>query len=171
VLDRRDAGRGRRHGADRPIATGPTATGPTGTTAAGGTLDGAVSLDLSARQDPTGAAMYSCNGIEGSWTYEPGELSVTGLEFTLTASEADMDDGTLIIEGEVTMPGAGSAGFVDTVELRITGTAEASAMESTGVRVEASGLLEGLPFDFAEFFPGEGRDPDRRRRRPVLSTA
>jgi hypothetical protein len=42
---------------------------------------------------------------------------------------------------------------VDTVELRITGTAEAPAMESTGVRVEASGPLEGVPFDFDEFFP------------------
>ena len=40
-----------------PTATGPTAAGPTGETSTGA-FDGAVSLDLSARQNPTGAAMY-----------------------------------------------------------------------------------------------------------------
>ena len=137
-----------------PTATGPTATGPTGTTATG-EFDGAVSLDLSARQNPTGAAMYSCDGVEGTWTYEPGELPVQGIEFTLDATPVDMagGNGTLVITGEITIPGAGGAGFTDTVELRITGTADAPAMESTGVKVDASGAIEGFPFDVAEFFP------------------
>lgn len=138
-----------------PTATGPTATGPTGETAAGGDFDGPVSLDLTAKQNPTGAAMYSCDGLEGTWEYDPGELSVTGIEITIEPSEADMDggDGTLVIEGTVAIQGSGSAGFTDTVELRITGTAEAPAMESTGVKVKASGILEGVPIDFAQFFP------------------
>jgi len=137
-----------------PTATGPTATGPTGATSTGA-FDGPVSLDLSAQQNPTGAAMYSCDGVEGTWTYEPGELPVEGLEITLDASEVDMagGDGTLVITGEITIPGVGGAGFTDTVELSITGTADAPAMQSTGVKVEASGALQGVPIDFAQFFP------------------
>ena len=97
-------------------ATGPTATGPTGETSTGA-FDGPVSLDLSAKQNPTGAAMYSCDGVEGTWTYEPGELPIQGIEFTLDASEVDMagGDGTLVIAGEITIPGVGGAGFTDTV--------------------------------------------------------
>lgn len=135
-------------------ATGPTETGPTGTTAEAG-LGGAVQLDLSAEQNPTGASMYSCDGVEGTWTYEPGELPIQGIEFTLDASEVDMSggDGTLVITGEITIPGVGGAGFTDTVELSITGTADAPAMQSTGVKVEASGALQGVPIDLAQFWP------------------
>jgi hypothetical protein len=137
-----------------PAATGPTATGPTGATSTGA-FDGPVSLDLSAKQNPTGAAMYSCDGVEGTWTYEPGELPIQGIEFTLDASEVDMSggDGTLVITGEITIPGVGGAGFTDTVELSITGTADAPAMQSTGVKVEASGALQGVPIDLAQFWP------------------
>jgi hypothetical protein len=137
-----------------PTATGPTATGPTGETSTGA-FDGPVSLDLSARQNPTGAAMYSCDGLEGTWTYEPGELPVQGIEFTLDATPVDMagGSGTLVITGEITIPGAGGAGFTDTVKLSITGTADTPALEATGVKVEASGAIEGFPFDIAEFFP------------------
>jgi hypothetical protein len=137
-----------------PTATGPTATGPTGETSTGA-FDGPVSLDLSAKQNPTGAAMYSCDGVEGTWIYEPGELPVQGIEFTLDASQVDMSggNGTLVITGEITIPGVGGAGFTDTVELSITGTADAPAMRSTGVKVEASGALEGVPIDLAQFFP------------------
>jgi hypothetical protein len=137
-----------------PTATGPTATGPTGETSTGA-FDGPVSLDLSAKQNPTGATMYSCDGLEGTWTYEPGELPIQGIEFTLDASQVDMagGNGTLVITGEITIPGVGGAGFTDTVELSITGTADAPAMQSTGVKVEASGALEGVPIDLAQFFP------------------
>lgn len=62
-------------------------------------------------------------------------------------------DGTLVIEGDITIPGGGSASFVDTVELHVVGSADAPAMEPTGVKVEASGLLEGSPFDLAQSFP------------------
>jgi hypothetical protein len=138
-----------------PTATGPTASGPTGETATGGEFDGAVSLDLSGEQNPTGAAMYSCDGLEGTWTYEPGELSVEGIEFTFDATPVDMagGNGTLVITGEIKIPGAGGAGFTDTVKLSITGTADAPAMEATGVKVEASGAVEGFGFDIAQFFP------------------
>ena len=138
-----------------PTATGPTATGPSGATSTGGAFDGPVSLDLAARQNPTGAAMYSCDGVEGTWTYEPGELPIQGIEFTLDASQVDMagGNGTLVITGEITIPGVGGAGFTDTVELSITGTADAPAMQSTGVKVEASGALQGVPIDLAQFWP------------------
>ncbi|RPJ13206.1 MAG: hypothetical protein EHM22_04955, partial [Actinobacteria bacterium] len=96
-----------------PTATGPTATAPTGPTSTGGAFDGPVSLDLSAKQNPTGASMYSCDGVEGTWTYEPGELPIQGIELTLDASEVDMSggDGTLVISGEITIPGGGRCGF------------------------------------------------------------
>ena len=136
-----------------PTETGPTATGPTAAT--GGGLTGAVQLDLSAEQNPTGASMYSCDGVEGTWTYDPGTLDVQGVEITLEPADVDMSGGTgtLVISGEVTLPGAGGAGFTDTVKLRITGTADAPTMEAAGVHVEATGALQGVPIDLAHFFP------------------
>jgi hypothetical protein len=133
--------------------TGPTATGPTATTGEG--LTGAVQLDLSAEDNPTGATMYSCDGVEGTWTYDPGKLDVQGVEITMDPAEVNMSGGTgtLVITGEVTLPGAGGAGFTDTVKLRITGTADAPAMEANGIKVEATGALQGVPIDLAHFFP------------------
>ena len=139
-------------------------TAPTGTTAeteptapTGSTDDfaGAVSLDIPEARNPTGAAVYSCDGVEGTWTYEPGELPVQGVEITFEAAPFSMEggDGTLVIEGTVVIPGAGEAGFTDTVDLEIGGTASAPTMTSSGVRVEASGALEGIPIDLAQFFP------------------
>jgi len=137
----------------RPTETGPTATGPTAAT--GGGLTGAVQLDLSAVDNPTGATMYSCAGVEGTWTYDPGTLDVEGVEITMEPADVDMagGNGTLKISGEVTLPGAGGAGFTDTVQLRITGTADAPTMEAAGVHVEATGALQGVPIDLAHFFP------------------
>ena len=137
-----------------PPDTGPTATGATGTTAAGG-LTGAVQLDLAAMDNPTGATMYSCDGVEGTWTYDPGALAVEGVEITMKPAEVNMSGGTgtLEISGQVTLPGAGGAGFTDTVELRITGTADAPSMSASGVHVEATGALQGVPLDLAHFFP------------------
>jgi hypothetical protein len=144
-------------GADA-TATGPTATGPTAATGetAEEPFSGAVQLDLSNRQNPTGAAMYSCDGLEGTWTYEPGELPVEGVEITMRAEPVDMDggDGTLVIEGEITLPaGAGSGTFTDTVDLEIVGTDDAPAIEARGVKVDASGVVEGFGFDVGQFFP------------------
>jgi len=134
-----------------PTETGPTATGPT----AEGGLSGAVQLDLSAEQNPTGASMYSCDGVEGTWTYDPGELDVEGVEITMEPTKVNMSGGTgtLEISGQVTLPGAGGAGFTDTVKLRITGTADAPTMSATGVHVQATGALQGVPIDLAHFFP------------------
>lgn len=135
-------------------AAGATATGPTGTTAEAGP-GGAVQLDLSAEQNPTGASMYSCDGVRGTWTYDPGTLDVEGVEITMEPAEVNMSGGTgtLVISGEVTLPGAGGAGFTDTVTLRITGTADAPTMEASGVKVKATGALQGVPIDLAHFFP------------------
>jgi hypothetical protein len=134
--------------------TGPTQTGATGTTAEAG-LGGAVQLDLSAEENPTGASMYSCDGVEGTWTYDPGTIDVGGVEITMEPADVNMSGGTgtLVISGEVTLPGAGGAGFTDTVKLRITGTADAPTMEASGVKVEATGALQGVPIDLAHFFP------------------
>ena len=134
--------------------TGPTETGPTGMTAEAG-LGGAVRLDLPAEQNPTGASMYSCDGVEGTWTYDPGTLDVEGVEITMEPADVNMSGGTgtLVITGEVTLPGAGDAGFTDTVKLRISGTADAPTMEASGVKVEATGALQGAPIDLAHFFP------------------
>ncbi len=134
------------------VETGPTA--PTGATA-GGEFGGAVSLDIPVAKNATGAAVYSCDGVEGTWTYEPGELPVQGIEITFEAAPFSMEggDGTLVIEGSIAIPGAGEAGFTDTVELQIGGTASTPTMTSTGVQVEASGALEGVPIDLAQFFP------------------
>jgi hypothetical protein len=136
-----------------PTETGPTATGPTGTTAAGG-LSG-VSLDLSKVENSTSAAMYSCDGVEGTWTYDPGKLDVEGIEISIDQAQVDMSGGTgtLVISGQVTLPGAGGASFTDTVKLSITGTADAPTMEATGVKVDASGALQGVPFNLSNFFP------------------
>jgi hypothetical protein len=137
-----------------PTETGHTATGPTGTTAEGG-LSGAVQLDLSQEDNPTGATMFSCDGVEGTWTYDPGTLDVEGVEITMESAEVDMSGGTgtLVISGQVTLPGAGGAGFTDTVKLRITGTADSPTMEAAGVHVAATGALQGVPIDLAQFFP------------------
>ena len=137
-----------------PTETGPTATGPTGTTAEAG-LGGAVQLDLSQVDNPTGATMFSCDGVEGTWTYDPGQLDIEGVEITMEPAQVDMSGGTgtLVISGQVQLPGAGGAGFTDTVKLRITGAADAPALEAAGVHVEATGALQGVPIDLAQFFP------------------
>jgi hypothetical protein len=99
--------------------------------------------------------MYSCDGVEGTWTYDPGTLDVEGVEITMEPADVNMSGGTgtLVISGEVTLPGAGDAGFTDTVKLRITGTADAPTMEANGVQVKATGALQGVPIDLAHFFP------------------
>ena len=118
-------------------------------------MSGAVQLDLSQEDKPTGATMFSCDGVEGTWTYDPGTLDVEGVEITMESAQVDMSGGTgtLVISGQVTLPGAGGAGFTDTVKLRITGTADAPTMEAAGVHVEATGALQGVPIDLAQFFP------------------
>jgi hypothetical protein len=138
--------------------TGPTA--PTGTTGATG-LAGPVSLDIPVAQNITGAALYSCDGVEGTWHYDPGELPFEGIEFTIEAAPFEMTggEGTLVIQGTIVITGAGEAGFVDTVDLTIQGTEGAPTMASKGVDVEATGLIEGVPIDVAQFFPENAEFP------------
>ena len=114
-----------------------------------------MQLDLSQVGNSTGATMFSCDGVEGTWTYDPGQLDIEGVEITMEPARVDMSGGTgiLVISGQVQLPGAGGAGFTDTVKLRITGTADAPAMEAAGVHVEATGALQGVPIDLAQFFP------------------
>jgi hypothetical protein len=116
--------------------TGPTA--PTGTTGATG-LAGPVSLDIPVAQNITGAALYSCDGVEGTWHYDPGELPFGGIEFTIEAApfEVTGGEGTLVIQG----------------------TEGAPTMASKGVDVEATGLIEGVPIDVAQFFPENAEFP------------
>jgi hypothetical protein len=142
-------------GAGETGPSGATATGPTAATGSDPGLEGAVSLSIPSGKNPTGAALYSCDGVTGTWVYEPGELPVESLEFTIEAAPFDMSGGTgtLVIEGSVAIPGAGEAGFTDTIELEIQGTADSPTMVSTGVKVEATGAIEGVPIDFAQFFP------------------
>lgn len=144
-----------------PTGTTAAATGPTATTGVPDGFDGAVSLDIPPGKNPTGAVMYSCDGVEGTWTYEPGELTVQGIEFTTTAGPVDMSGGTgtLVIEGTVTIPGAGEATFTDTIDLEIRGTADAPTMASSGVKVNVSGVLEGIPINFGDFFPENAEFP------------
>jgi hypothetical protein len=80
---------------------------------------------------------------------------------TMTADPVDMagGDGTLVIHGEITIPGAGAAGFTDTIELEIRGTPDAPTMVSTGVEVEFSGVVEGIPIEFGDFFPEDVEVP------------
>lgn len=155
-------------GAGTTARTGPTAptgttaqTGPTAPTGSTDGVSGAVSLAIPAEQNPTGAAVYSCDGIEGTWTYEPGELPVQGIEITFVAAPFSVEggDGTLVIEGTVVIPGAGEATFTDTIDLEIGGTASAPTMTSAGVHVDTSGAIEGLPIDFAQFFPEDTSFP------------
>ena len=142
-------------GPTAPTATGPTATGPTAETAETDPFAGPVELDLSARQNPTGAAMYSCDGIEGTWTYDPGELPVQGVDISVEAEPVDMSGGTgtLVITVEVTIPGAGGGTGVSSVDLTVVGTAEAPAIAASGTQVDASGAIEGIGFSFGDFFP------------------
>ena len=129
-------------------------------------MSGAVQLDLSQVDNSTGATMFSCDGVEGTLDLRPGRLDVEGVEITMEPAEVNMSGGRGPghLGAKVTLPGAGGAGFTDTVKLRITGTADAPALEAAGVHVEATGALAGRSIDLAQFFPEEGGHTDRRRR-------
>jgi hypothetical protein len=130
-------------------ATGPTATGPT----ASGEFDGPVSVDL---LEAGGAAagieaeLYSCDGIEGTWTY-----TVEGgpLDFDVdTTVDMDGGDGTLVISDDIALGGV-SASFTDTVDLVVAGTPDAPTLKATKIAVEVDSNIPGLTDDlFAGLF-------------------
>jgi hypothetical protein len=132
-----------------PIATGPTATGPT----ASGEFDGPVSVDLlKAGGAAAGieAELYSCDGVEGTWTY-----TVKGgpLAFDIdTTVDMDGGDGTLVINDDIALGGV-SASFTDTVDIVVAGTPDAPTLKATKIAVHVDSNIPGLTDDlFAGLF-------------------
>jgi hypothetical protein len=130
-------------------ATGPTATGPT----ASAEFDGPVSVDLLATGGAASgieAELYSCDGIEGTWTY-----TVKGgpLDFDIdTTVDMEGGDGTLVISDDVALGGV-SASFTDTVDLVVAGTPDAPTLVATKIVVDVDSNIPGLTDDlFAGLF-------------------
>ena len=144
--------------ATRPTATGtgtgPTATGPTGETAgetAGAEFDGPVSVDTGA-QAAAGltAAFYSCDGVNGVWTY-----TVKGGPFDFdvdTTVDMEGGTGTLVISEDFTVDPVGDISFTDTVDLVIAGTADAPAFKATSIDVKIDSAVPGLDQIAKSFF-------------------
>jgi hypothetical protein len=133
-----------------PTASGPTATGPTGETA-GGEFDGPVSVDTQA-QSAAGltAAFYSCDGVNGVWTY-----TVQGGPFDFDIdSTVDMEGGTgtLVISEDFTVEPLGNISFTDTIDLVIAGTADAPAFRATSIDVKIDSAVPGLDQIAKSFF-------------------
>jgi hypothetical protein len=133
-----------------PTATGPTATGPTGETA-GGEFDGPVSVDTGA-QAAAGltAAFYSCDGVNGVWTY-----TVRGGPFDFdvdTTVDMEGGTGTLVISEDFTVDPVGDISFTDTVDLVIAGTADAPAFKATSIDVKIDSAVPGLDQIAKSFF-------------------
>jgi hypothetical protein len=131
--------------------TGPTATGPTGETA-GGEFDGPVSVDTEA-QAVAGltAAFYSCDGVNGVWTY-----TVKGGPFDFdvdTTVDMASGTGTLVISEDFTVDPIGNIiSFTDTVDLVIAGTADAPAFKATSIDVKVDSAVPGLDQIAKSFF-------------------
>jgi hypothetical protein len=130
--------------------TGPTATGPTGENA-GGEFDGPVSVDTGA-QAAAGltAAFYSCDGVNGVWTY-----TVKGGPFDFDVdTTVDMagGTGTLVISEDFTVDPIGNISFTDTVDLVIAGTADAPAFKATSIDVKVDSAVPGLDQIAKSFF-------------------
>jgi len=140
-----------------PAATGPTATGPTGETA-GGAFDGPVSVDTQA-QSAAGltAAFYSCDGVNGVWTY-----TVRGGPFGFDVdTTVDMEGGTgsLVIGEDFTVEPFGHVSFTDTVDLVIVGTADAPAFKATSIDVKIDSAVPGLDQIARSFFQKDAEVP------------
>jgi hypothetical protein len=130
--------------------TGPTATGPTGETA-GGEFDGPVSVDTGG-QAAAGltAAFYSCDGVNGVWTY-----TVKGGPFDFdvdTTVDMGGGTGTLVISEDFTVDPIGNISFTDTVDLVIAGTADAPAFKATSIDVKVDSAVPGLDQIAKSFF-------------------
>jgi hypothetical protein len=131
-------------------ATGTTATGPTAETA-GDEFDGPVSVDTGA-QTAAGltAAFYSCDGVNGVWTY-----TVKGGPFDLdvdTTVDMEGGTGTLVISEDFTVDPIGNISFTDTVDLVIAGTADAPAFKATSIDVKIDSAVPGLDQIAKSFF-------------------
>jgi hypothetical protein len=136
--------------ATETTGTGPTATGPTGETP-GGEFDGPVSVDTEA-QAVAGltAAFYSCDGVNGVWTY-----TVKGGPFDFDVdTTVDMagGTGTLVISEDFTVDPVGDISFTDTINLVIAGTADAPAFKATSIDVKVDSAVPGLEQIAKSFF-------------------
>jgi hypothetical protein len=131
-------------------ATGTTATGPTAETA-GDEFDGPVSVDTGA-QTAAGltAAFYSCDGVNGVWTY-----TVQGGPFDFdvdTTVDMEGGTGTLVISEDFTVEPLGNISFTDTIDLLIAGTADAPAFRATSIDVKIDSAVPGLDQIAKSFF-------------------
>ncbi len=146
-----------------PTATGPTATGPTGGTATDGAFDGPVSVDTQAQASAgLTAAFYSCDGVQGVWTY-----TVQGGPFDFdidTTVDMGGGTGTLVISDRFEVPTFGTISFTDTIDLVIAGTADAPAFKATAIDVEVDSAVPGLDEVAKSFFP-------KNTEVPILSGA
>jgi hypothetical protein len=139
------------------VATGATATGPTAATG-GGEFGGPVSIATDAQAAAgSQAAFYSCDGVEGVWTY-----TVQGgpppIDFDIdTTVDMDGGDGTLVISDEFEVPSFGTIGFTDTIDLVVAGTPEAPTLLATSISVDVQGALPGLE-QIAEGFFAENTE-------------
>ncbi|HET7237129.1 MAG TPA: hypothetical protein VFK59_11940 [Actinomycetota bacterium] len=135
--------------------TGATGTLPTGPTAAtgGGGFGGAVSVDTQA-QSAAGlrSALYSCDGVEGTWTYTV-QGGTPPIDFDIdTTFDMEGGDGTLVISDEFDVPGLGTVAFTDTIELVIAGTPEAPTFLATSVDVDVQAPIPGIEQIAQAFF-------------------
>jgi hypothetical protein len=135
--------------------TGPTATGPTaatGVTGAGEAFSLVFEIPPEAEAFISEAAFFTCDGLEGTWRYLFQADFGQGINLDVdTTVDMAGGDGTLVFGGDLNIQG-GSVSFTDTVELEITGTADAPALIATSVEVDLSGSIEGIPVSFFETF-------------------
>lgn len=136
-----------------PSATGPTAMGPT----AAGEFDGPVSVDTS-QQAAAGftSALYSCDGLEGTWTYivQGGPAPI---DFDInTTFDMEGGDGTLKFSDEFTITGF-HVSFTDTIDVVIAGTPDTPTLEATRIKVQVQSDLPGIQEAVDRFFE-EGQE-------------
>lgn len=136
-----------------PTATGPTATGPTATgPTAAGAFDGPVSVDTSFQASAgIRSALYSCDGVEGTWTYivqggpDPIDFDIN------TTFDMEGGDGTLTFSDEFTITGFHVA-FTDTIDIKVVGTPDAPALRATDIKVDVQSNVPGIEDIVRQFF-------------------
>ena len=113
------------------------------------------------------AAFYSCDGVQGVWTY-----TVQGGPFDFdidTTVDMEGGTGTLVISDRFEVPTFGTISFTDTIDLVIAGTADAPTFKATAIDVEDRlGGPRTRP-DREVLLPEEHRGPDPDRCRAVLT--
>ena len=96
------------------------------------------------------AAFYSCDGVQGVWTY-----TVQGGPFDFdidTTVDMEGGTGTLVISDRFEVPTFGTISFTDTIDLVIAGTADAPTFKATAIDVEVDSAVPGLDQIAKSFF-------------------